>query len=505
MLKNKDIWLLTGVAAATLAASGVAGAQVVSQVAPGSFDGAYADLDVQIENAEDDIAKAEETLGKSTEVRDLAVGEVDALQASLDADDEALLGKYSAVTELVTQQGELQLLSKAVDDAQDAFNTNPTPGNFLALKSAEADFNAAYDTYVADLAAYDSKAKPGTFDALQEQADLAGSAVSTSAADEIGKPAATVADLLAEQTLRDGAAELAETTVSGDTLALTAAQGALAPLQRSDGLLSGASASGQENLVLAAGALVQDPAADGSNYETEVLGALTDHEARIVANADAIVANADAIVAEAEARATGDAETLANANTYTDTSVAAEAALRVEGDAATLASANTYTDTSVAAEAALRVEGDAATLASANTYTDTSVAAEAALRVAGDTALGGRISAEETARIAADTAETNARIAADAALTTKINNVDSVLRDKIASSTATAIALGGAVILPDVNFTLSGNVGFYEGAQAIAINGAARVAPNTYVTGAVGGGLNKRGSVGGRVGVVFGF
>jgi autotransporter adhesin len=61
------------------------------------------------------------------------------------------------------------------------------------------------------------------------------------------------------------------------------------------------------------------------------------------------------------------------------------------------------------------------------------------------------------------------------------------------------------VILPDVNFTLSGNVGFYEGAQAIAINASARVAPNTYVTGAFGGGLNKRGAVGGRVGVVFGF
>lgn len=92
------------------------------------------------------------------------------------------------------------------------------------------------------------------------------------------------------------------------------------------------------------------------------------------------------------------------------------------------------------------------------------------------------------------TTETNSRIVAD-----------NVLRDQIASSTATAIALGGAVILPDVNFSLSGNVGFYEGATALALNAAARVAPNTYVTGAIGGGLNKNGAVGGRVGFALGF
>jgi hypothetical protein len=59
--------------------------------------------------------------------------------------------------------------------------------------------------------------------------------------------------------------------------------------------------------------------------------------------------------------------------------------------------------------------------------------------------------------------------------------------------------------MPNVNFTLSGSVGFYEGAQAIAVNGAARVSNNAYVTGAIGGGINEGGSVGGRVGFVFGF
>jgi hypothetical protein len=177
-----------------------------------------------------------------------------------------------------------------------------------------------------------------------------------------------------------------------------------------------------------------------------------------------------------------------------------------------LTSANTFTTTSVAAEAALRVAGDAATLTSANTFTTTSVAAEATLRATADTALGVRITAEETARAAADTAlgsritaENTARVAADTALGARITDLDNVLRDKIASSTATAIALGGSTILPDTNFTLSGNVGIYEGATALAINAAGRVSEKVYITAAVGGGTNKGGKLGGRVGVVFGF
>ena len=70
---------------------------------------------------------------------------------------------------------------------------------------------------------------------------------------------------------------------------------------------------------------------------------------------------------------------------------------------------------------------------------------------------------------------------------------------------ATAIAMGGAALLPDMGFTLSGNVAFYEGAQAMALNAAAKVGANAFVTASVGGGLNKNGSVGGRVGFVFGF
>lgn len=182
--------------------------------------------------------------------------------------------------------------------------------------------------------------------------------------------------------------------------------------------LTSAAASSNQFISLASGALTGSTAAldAGANFETEVLGALVDHEGRIVSL---------------------DARTTANANAIT---------------------------------------------------------AETAARIAADTAEANARIAEDKRIVDLVSAETNARLAQNAEL-----------RDRISSSTATAIALGGAALLPDMGFTLSGNVAFYEGAQAIALNAAAKVGPNAYITAAAGGGLNKKGSVGGRVGFVIGF
>ncbi|MCY1669810.1 YadA-like family protein [Novosphingobium sp. SL115] len=211
-----------------------------------------------------------------------------------------------------------------------------------------------------------------------------------------------------------------------------------------------------------------------------VAGTEADHAVNLgqMNAADAVLSGQ--IAQEVLDRTAGDAATLASANSFTTTSVAAEASARVAGDAATLSSAKSYADA-----------GDATTLASAKSFTTSAVASEAALRTAGDAAT---LASAKSYTDNAVGAERNARMAAD-----------NVLRDQIASSTATAIALGGATILPDSNFTLSGNVGFYEGASALAVNAAARVSESAYITGAFGGGLNKNGQVGGRVGVVFGF
>ena len=115
-----------------------------------------------------------------------------------------------------------------------------------------------------------------------------------------------------------------------------------------------------------------------------------------------------------------------------------------------------------------------------------------------------RLTGEENARLAADTA-LGGRIDAlgtrVGALETRVDK----LNDKVNSSTATAIALGGNGFLPDMKFNLSGNVATYQGAQAIALSFGYRVNNNFALTAAAGGGLNKGGKVGGRVGFIFGW
>jgi hypothetical protein len=227
--------------------------------------------------------------------------------------------------------------------------------------------------------------------------------------------------------------------------------------------LATAAASTNTNIAGAAGTLTSS-ADNGKNFDTEVLGALVGHDSRITTLEGTI--------------STGDAATLTSANSFTTAAVAVETSART--------AAVTTLTTRIAAEETAR--------AAADTALTTRIATEETTRAAADTALGARI-----------TAENSARVAADNALGARITDLDNTLRDKIASSTATAIAMGGSTILPDTNFTLSGNVGMYEGASAVALNAAGRVSEKVYVTAAVGGGLNKGGKLGGRVGVVFGF
>jgi hypothetical protein len=266
-----------------------------------------------------------------------------------------------------------------------------------------------------------------------QQAQITATAAAASAATTLSSATSTLNLGLSSNTALSSAITSYNSVTTGPTVSanITSLQALLDPTSggtattpgdggyaRTKSLLTAAASSAQQNISLASAALTGDAAATsiGAHFETEVLGALVNHEGRITQNTADIAANTAAI------------------------------------------------------------------------------------------------SAETTARIAADTAETNARIAGDAALRTDLTAETNArvaanreLRDRIASSTATAIALGGTAILPDTNFTLAGNVGFYQGAQAVALNAAARVGPHTYVTAAGGGGLNKHGEFGGRVGFVFGF
>ena len=459
-------------------------------------NGSYSNLDQQITAAEEFQALAQAEVDEAADNLAAAVEAYEAALADIDEDEQALLDAVllaqseldaaqavldQAADDLAAQQAIYDAALLASQEVSDAFN-DAVQARIAAEEALDADpTNVELAQALIDAQAAEDEAAAAIAPALalldSEEAALAASlAVEAEAAGAVATATATLASAQTDaETVSPTTAEiqalfngvtLAEEQLLEPTAQLAVRSNTVSALERASEVLTGAADNENEAIKAAADAYLG--VREDTYAEVEVVAALVDHESRISANAEGLVE---------------------------------EAALRIAGDAATLVSANAYTDQEVAAEAALRIAGDAATLVSANAYTDQEVAAEAALRIAGDNALGGRIDAEASARIAADNAlggridaEVSARIAAD-----------DLLRDQIASSTATAIALGGNTILPDTNFTLSGNVGFYEGAQAIALNAAAKVSPNTYVTGAFGGGLNKDGKLGGRIGVVFGF
>lgn len=103
-----------------------------------------------------------------------------------------------------------------------------------------------------------------------------------------------------------------------------------------------------------------------------------------------------------------------------------------------------------------------------------------------------------TAGIAADISGLEAM---DAILSSRIGDVD----DRSRSGTAVAIAMGGAAFLPDKQFNVTGNLGFYRSAWAGAMNINALVGTNAAINAGIGAGFNKKGKIGGRVGFTFGW
>ena len=80
-----------------------------------------------------------------------------------------------------------------------------------------------------------------------------------------------------------------------------------------------------------------------------------------------------------------------------------------------------------------------------------------------------------------------------------------LLDDKIAASTAAAVAMGGAVFLPGKSFNLTANVATYDGAHAGSLQLGALLTENVAFNAGIGSGFNKNGKTAGRVGVTFGF
>ncbi|WP_221184847.1 YadA-like family protein, partial [Sphingomicrobium lutaoense] len=69
---------------------------------------------------------------------------------------------------------------------------------------------------------------------------------------------------------------------------------------------------------------------------------------------------------------------------------------------------------------------------------------------------------------------------------------------------AASMALGGMMVVPDSDVSLSANISTYRGETGFAAGLVARVAPRIYVSGGYAG-SSEGGSNGGRVGVAIGF
>jgi hypothetical protein len=183
---------------------------------------------------------------------------------------------------------------------------------------------------------------------------------------------------------------------------------------------------------------------------------------------------------------------------------------RITGLANGTASTDAVNMSQLDAEANARIAGD--------TALGNNLAAEAAARANADFQIGQRILVEENARneLATNLAtEAATRAAADLSLSNQIGGLDSRIDalegrmnqfdDKIASSTAVAVAMSGNAFLPNTRFNLTANMGTYGGAQAGALQIGAMLSDHVAVNAGVATGFNKGGKTAGRVGFTVGW
>jgi trimeric autotransporter adhesin len=91
--------------------------------------------------------------------------------------------------------------------------------------------------------------------------------------------------------------------------------------------------------------------------------------------------------------------------------------------------------------------------------------------------------------------------AQDIVLANRIRRADR----RASGGTAVAIAMGGAMFLPDKTFNLTGNLGLYRSKLAGAVNLGALIGSSAAFNAGVGSGFNHNGKVGARAGFTFGW
>ncbi|WP_128891730.1 YadA C-terminal domain-containing protein [Erythrobacter sp. HKB08] len=432
-----------------------------------------------------------------------------AAQTAFDAAADDLTAANSDVTDASVALSNAQ---DDVDAAQAAYDADQTPANLAALNDALAaradaqqnlaDAEAARADALADAnaAAADLAAAQGAFDdavaarvaAADDLADAVTALDTSLASNDDFVDAITDAGFTADAaglTALNDNTEAANQTAAIEQAQFDALDDITNTYARARDVLVPAAESENAAIAAASQALLGDPRADETDFEIEAVAALVDHEGRITANEEQLADHEVRITANEETLADHEVRITANEETLADHEV------RITANEETLA------------DHEVRITENEATLVEHDQRIATNAAAiveEAEVRALADAQLLDRITSEENARIAADTALQNQITG----LSTRVGNIETRLDDlddAVASSTATAIALGGMGFLPDTKFNLAVSGGFYEGANAIAANVGIRVNDKVAITAGVGGGLNKGGKVGGRVGIIFGW
>ena len=106
-----------------------------------------------------------------------------------------------------------------------------------------------------------------------------------------------------------------------------------------------------------------------------------------------------------------------------------------------------------------------------------------------------------TTRVTAAEADIDTLFLNDIDLARQIGRTDR----RASAGTAVAIAMGGAMFLPDKTFNLTGNVGVYRGSWAGAVNLGALIGSSAAFNAGIGKGINRNGKIGARAGFTFGW
>lgn len=482
---------------------------ILNNARTGNSDGGYDNLENKIEASapsEAEVEAATTNLEDATDTATALNAANDGVTATLTQDNlDAFADVDTAETDLATSQAAEAAASTSLADAQTAFNAaadDLTDAN-QAVTDAQVAVSDAQDAVDAAQAAYDANQTPANLaalnDALSDRADaqLALADAEDDRSDALAAANAASADLTSAQTVFDDAVDARIAAADDLTDALAALDTSLASNDDFVDAITDAGftadAAGLTNLADAADAANTDLAVAQTNFDR--LDDITNTYIRAQEVLTPAAENQNAAIAAASQALLGDPR--ANETDFEVETIAAlvDHETRITANEATLVD---HEDRITVNEATLVEHDERIT---ANTV---AIVAEAETRAAADTMLLETITSEQNARIAADNAmmaQINNLGGRVGVLESRMNDFD----DRLASSTATAIALGGMGFLPDTTFNLAVSGGFYEGANAIAANAGFRVTENIAITAGVGGGLNKGGKVGGRVGVIFGW